>query len=305
MRAAIKVAKRSLPSDGPVNGVEPAVGNGRVDAVRTHLKVEDVAPVILRILRIFRWIVRHERTVFGGGMVLLVLGCWQLCSDENLVNSSFASSPSRVAIAFWSYIQSKAFRTDISYSGEHFLFGFGLAVIVGIVIGLMLGWFRKMRLAFNYLLSIANATPTIALVPLIVIWLGIGAKTDIAIVFVIAVFPVIVTTMNGVRTIDRDIIDMAYSMGVRRWRLCRTILIPAALPSITSGVRLAVAAGLIGVVVSEFMAGTAGIGYMMNNAATLSRPADVFVGLFIIAVAGLLLTGMVGLIEKRVRRWHT
>lgn len=305
MRTGVKVAKRSLVPDGTVKEVELCLGKGGVDAVRTDPSREDVSHVKLAIGRILRWIVRREGVILGSAMVFVVLGAWQVCSDENLVNASFASSPSRVAIALWSYIRSKAFRVDIAYSGEHFLLGLALAVIIGVFVGLILGWFRRMRLAFNYLLSVANATPTIALIPLIIVWLGIGALTDISVIFIIAVFPVLVSTMNGIRTIDQDIVDMAQSMGVRRWRLCRTLLIPAAIPSITSGVRLSVAAALIGVVVSEFMAGTAGIGYMMNNAAVLGKPADVFVGLFIIAVAGVVLTGMVGQIEKRVRKWHT
>ncbi|HLI15840.1 MAG TPA: ABC transporter permease [Acidimicrobiales bacterium] len=247
---------------------------------------------------------RHERVLLGLASIVVVIAAWQVCSDLGVVNPLFASSPSLVARAGYHYVTSAAFGRDIGATGLAFAIGFALSVVAGVVIGFAIGWYRRVNYALDYLISFAYAAPRIALIPIIIVWFGIGVKASVAIVFLLAVFPVLVNTANGVRTVDPTLVEMARSLGVSRWDMFRTVLLPAAVPSIMTGIRLSVGLGLVGVIVAEFLASTAGIGYMMSNAASNYDTTKVFVGLVIMSVLGVVLTELFKRIEHYFDRWR-
>lgn len=247
---------------------------------------------------------RHERAILGMTSIAIVIAAWQVFAALDVVSPLFASSPSLVAVAGYHYVTSAQFGKDISATGVDYAIGLALSIAIGVVVGFAVGWYQRVNYALDFLISFAYAAPRIALVPVIIVWFGIGTKTSVVITFLLAVFPVLVNTANGVRTVDPTLIEMARSVDVSRWGMFRSVLLPGAVPSIMTGVRLSVGLGLIGVVVSELLASTVGIGHMMSVAASNFETSKVFVGLIIISTVGVILTDLFKRLEHYFDKWR-
>ena len=253
---------------------------------------------------VMAWYKYHRHAVLGTASIVVIVGLWQLCAVTGVVSPIYVSEPSRIVTAGVRYVGSSAFRSDAWSSGVAFSIGFALSILVGIGAGFLVGWFRLAEDLLDYLISITYAAPRIALVPVFIVWFGIGTKTEIAVIFLMGVFPIIINTITGVHTVDRTLLELATSFGSSRRKLLRTIVLPASVPHMLSGIRLAVGTCLIGVIVAEFTASNAGIGHMMENAANSFETDRVFVGLVIISMAGLLLTQLLRRIERHFEMWR-
>src|SRR6185436_15151039 len=192
----------------------------------------------------------------------------------------------------------------IAYSGINFIIGFGGAVIAGVVLGVIIGWYRMARLTLDPFLNALYATPRIAMIPLIIIWFGVEMWSKIFIVFISAFFPVLVNTVGGMRAIDRDLLRAARSFCASDWQIFKTVAIPGSVPFILTGIRQGVALGLIGVVVGEMFGGSQGVGFMVAYGGQTFQTDTAFVGVIIIAAAGMLLTFLTARLERRLSRWR-
>jgi NitT/TauT family transport system permease protein len=285
----------SRPPGIRMQGPVPAANPAAAGAVRPLPERQGAA----------NWTSEHLKPALGSLTVVVLLGAWQLCADTRIVDPAFVSSPSAIARAGVAYVSSAQFGRDAAASGLDFAIGFAFAVVVGILIGFAMGWFRLVSYALDYVVSLAYSAPRIALVPVLIVWFGIGARSEIVTIFTMAVFPMIINTATGVRTVDRNLVELARSFNARPLHMFRTIILPATVPHMISGVRLAIGVGLVGVVVAEFTAASVGIGYMMQNAANSFQTAQLFVGLVIISLAGLLLTQLARRLERHFDRWRT
>lgn len=247
---------------------------------------------------------RHQRPLLGTLGIVIVIGAWQISASAGWVDVVFASSPWQVAKAGSVYVRSESFLQDLRASARDFVFGFGLGVFGGILAGLVIGWYRRFGYLVDYVVTFAYATPRVALVPLLIVWFGIGSHASIAMVILMTFFPALVNTVSGISTVDHNLLEMARSMNVRGWRLFHTVLLPGSVPAIMSGVRLAVGTGLIGVIISEFQASTEGLGYMIINAGSNFETAKVFVGVVIVSLFGVILTQLARMLERRFDRWR-
>jgi NitT/TauT family transport system permease protein len=247
---------------------------------------------------------RYQRPILGTLGIVLVLVAWQCSAAWHLIDTRFSSSPSLVAQSGFDYVRTAEFASDIRATGWDFVAGFVLGVVVGIAVGLLMGWYRTFNYLVDYVVTFAYAAPRVALVPLLIVWFGIGSKASIALVFLMSFFPVLVNTLSGIGTVDQNLLEMAASMNVRGWRLFRTVLLPGSVPSIMSGVRLAVGTGLVGVIVAEFTASTEGLGYMITNAASNYETPRVFVGVVIVSLIGVILSQLARQVERRFDRWR-
>jgi ABC-type nitrate/sulfonate/bicarbonate transport system permease component len=249
---------------------------------------------------------RAEPVLLGVLCLVIIVVAWQVSSDTGLVNKLFVSSPTSVARQLWDYVTTHQFWADLEATGVTFLEGLGLSLVVGLILGLAMGFSRRIGHFFDYAISLAYASPRIALVPILILWFGIGRKSGIAMVFLMAVFPIIINTMTGVQNVDSTILEMARSQKASTLQLFRTVIIPASLPSILSGIRLAIGNGLIGVVVAEFLAGSsAGLGYTMQQAAQQLDAAQLFAGLIVISALGLIATQILRMVERHFQGWRT
>jgi ABC-type nitrate/sulfonate/bicarbonate transport system permease component len=255
------------------------------------------------------WRIRYRRkepVLLGSLCLLLALVAWQVASDGGWVDKRFVSSPTAVAAQLWDYVSTRQFYDDLSTTGLTFLYGLALSLVVGLPVGLAMGWFKRVHHFLDYFVSVVYASPRIALVPLLILWFGVGRETGVAMVFLMAVFPILINTMTGVQGVDPTLVEMCRSQKATRLQLIRTVIVPASLPHMISGVRLAIGNGLIGVVVAEFLAGSgSGLGYTMQVAAQSFDAAQLFTGLVVISVLGLIATQLLRLLERRFDRWRT
>jgi len=214
---------------------------------------------------------RYESIILGGTSVVLILGLWEAAWDARLISPLFFSGPSAVAkqmVYAWTRGNLKA---DLLYSGTNFILGFAAAAVAGVVVGILVGWYKTLRLLMNPTLTALYATPRVAMIPLILIWFGIGMWSKVFIVFISAFFPILVNTIGGMRAIDRDLLRAARAFCASDWQIFKTVAIPGSVPFILTGIRQGVALGLIGVVVGEMFGGSQGRTMPANAMITTPR----------------------------------
>jgi ABC-type nitrate/sulfonate/bicarbonate transport system permease component len=248
---------------------------------------------------------KHEALILGGAAVLLAVALWQAIWSAGRISPLFFTGPSTVVSRFWEEWTRGRLKQDLAYSGTNFVIGVGLAIAAGVVLGVIIGWYRRLAMVFEPFVNALYATPRVALIPLILIWFGIGMWSKVFIVFINAFFPVLINTIGGIRATDADLLRAARAFCASDWQIFKTVAIPGAVPFILTGVRQSVALGLIGVVVGEMFGGSQGIGYMVNYGGQTFQTDTVFMGVVIIALSGIVLTWLAERLEKHFSRWRT
>jgi NitT/TauT family transport system permease protein len=264
---------------------------------------------------------RHERAILGTVMVLMALLAWEGLergwwadalhpllgeSAERLqLERIFISSPTLVAsAAFRMFFVTGEIWRDIAWSSLGYGLGLVLAIVIGIPLGLAAGWYRRFSYAIDPFLTALNATPQVAFLPLIVVWVGTGLGARVLIIVLLAVLPIAINARAAVRTTDPRLIKVAASFGAGDVRLFRTVILPSAVPFLLAGLRLAIGRGMIGVVVGEIYGSAAGIGALISQAGSRFQTDRVFVGVLTIVAAGMILIEIVQRIERRVEAWR-
>jgi NitT/TauT family transport system permease protein len=257
---------------------------------------------------------QYDALIVGGITVIIVVAAWELAwqhgrgyavdAERPLISALFFTGPSAVLRAFRDTWTNGQLVDDILYSGGNFVTGFSLALVAGVVAGILIGWYRTLRLLFDPFLNAFYATPRIALVPLIIIIFGIGRLPSIVIVFLSAFFPILINTIVGVKTIDNDLLRAARAFCASDRQIFTTVALPGSVPFILTGVRQGVAHGLIGVVVSEMFVGGEGIGFMITSSGQNFATERVFLGVVIMAGAGIILTSVAEKLQAHFSRWR-
>jgi ABC-type nitrate/sulfonate/bicarbonate transport system permease component len=268
-----------------------------------------------------RFYLAYERAILGAVMVMLFLLAWEglergwwaqllrpligASAERWQLKPIFISSPTLVAqSAFRMYFVTGEMWRDLAWSGLGYGLGVAAAIAVGIPLGLAAGWYRRFSYAVEPLLAALNATPQVAFLPLVVIWVGTGLGARVLIIFLLALLPLAINAHAAVRTTDARLVKVAASFGASDWRLFRTIILPSSIPFLLAGLRLAIGRGMIGVVVGEIYGSAAGIGAMISQAGARFQTDKVFVGVLTIVAAGVILVEIVRRIERRVEAWR-
>lgn len=247
---------------------------------------------------------RYEALLVGTVSVAVFLVVWQAVAMARVVSVIFLPGPSDIFAAFVELLNTGSIWKDLMVSGQEFVVGYALAVVVGLPLGLIMGWYRYVRYALEPFVTFFYSTPRIALIPLLIIWFGIGIYSKIAMIFMSAVLLILVNTISGVLSVDAGMVKVARSFGASDYQIFRTIVLPGSVPFIIVGLRLAVGYALIGMVVGEMQAAQAGIGKMMAAAGQTFQTSKVFVGLFITAVVGLFFSFLLQRLERRFQSWR-
>ncbi len=248
---------------------------------------------------------RHEPMILGGGALVIALAVWEaIWSRTHWISPLFFSGPSAIAKQFRYLLLEGTLVADIRYSGKNFVLGFALALGAGVVLGVIIGWYRRIRLVADPFLNALYATPRLAMMPLIIIWFGIGMWSKVFIVFISAFFPILVNTVGGIRNMDADLLRAARAFCASDWQIFKTLAIPGSVPFILTGVRQGVALGLIGVVVGEMFGGSEGVGFLVAYGGQTFATDTLFVGVIIFAFAGILLTSLAERLERHFSRWR-
>ncbi|HET7028578.1 MAG TPA: ABC transporter permease [Candidatus Limnocylindrales bacterium] len=251
-----------------------------------------------------RWFRRNERVALGlVGFVGFVL-LWEFGSRSGFVDAFFFSKPSSIVSAAIREVQLPRFWNDVRVSAFEFAAGYFVAIAIAVPLGIIFGWYRRLSYMADPWLNLFNSLPRIALLPLIVLWVGLGVESKITVVFLGAFFSVIIPTVQGVRTVDRRFLDVARSFGASQRRLFTSVVAPATVPFIATGLRLGLGRALIGVVVGELYAQTDGLGVMIGKASNNIQPDRMFFAIIIFTVTGVV--GVEGLrrVERYFDRWR-
>lgn len=236
--------------------------------------------------------------------VIAVLAVWELAVRFFQPNSLIVVGPTAIVEAFIDLYQSGTLITDIAVSLRQFTLGFLLAAVVGVPLGLIMGASKLINDYADPWLTALYATPNIALAPLFIIWLGLGDPSHIVIIALAAFFPIIINTISGVQAVHTDLREVGIAYHANRRETFMQIDLPGSLPYINTGLRLAVARGLVGVVVADLFGSTAGLGHLILNASQIFRTADVFVGVVTLAVLGVTITWILRLAERLLTPWE-
>jgi NitT/TauT family transport system permease protein len=234
---------------------------------------------------------------------VLIAG-WQLIVTAGLVDSFLVASPSKVASALADQIGSGVIFEHLRVSMVELAIGFGIATVLGISWGVLMGWYGSLNDAFDPFVWLGYSAPLVALYPVFLLIFGLGAKTVIAICVLLAVFPILVNTRTGVREVDARLVQAARSFGATDRQLFAKVVLPASLPFVMAGLRLGLGRGLVGVVVGEFFVGDKGLGYSVAYYAGLLRTTDMIVQVVVIGAIGVLLTALLSRLERRIDAWR-
>lgn len=250
-----------------------------------------------------KW-VKYDAWLLGGGSVTLFMLVWEQVAKARVVPEMFLPGPTDIVVAFGEIIASGELLKDIATSAQELLIGSVLAIAVGLPLGILMGWYRRFSLALDPFVNFLNSTPRVALTPLLIIWLGIGINSKIALVFLGALFAIMINTMAGVRNTDAGLVKTARSFGATDLQLFTTVVLPGAVPFILAGFRLAIGHALIAVVVGELIAARSGIGMMIAQAGATFQTAKVFAGLIIIAGSGVAVAAALQRLENHFQSWR-
>jgi ABC-type nitrate/sulfonate/bicarbonate transport system permease component len=250
-----------------------------------------------------RWRPSARRVWFVVSL-LVCLVLWQVASDTEVINPTFIASPTEIVSTAVDEIQTGDFWHDVRVSATAFFLGFGAAAILGPLLGMIIGMNRRLRYAAEPWVDLFNAMPRVALLPLVVIWVGLGIKAAIVVAFMGAFISILISTIDGVRTIDPANRRVARSFGASRTREFVSVVFPGTIPSIMSGLRIGVERALIGVFVAELFGGNAGIGFMIKKAGETLQADKVFFGVIVFIVFGLVAIAVLDRLQRRFEHWR-
>ena len=260
------------------------------------------------VVRPKRW-KRYEPLIVGTISVAVVLAAWQAFASANLTAKwmppLFLPAPTAVAEAFGNLFTDprQNIWADLGTSGFEFGTGYVLAIVVGLALGIGMGWYTRFQYALDPFVSFFYATPRIVLVPLFIIWFGIDWQSKVAVIFLGALFPIVINTMAGVRNTDSSLLRVARSFGASEALVFRRVVLPGAVPFILTGLRLGVGHALTGVVVGELIAARHGVGKLISDYGVTFQTPRMFAAVIFIAGTGVLLTWLLQRIENRFQNW--
>jgi len=238
------------------------------------------------------------------GTLAAFLAIWETASRAGMVDPLFASSPSLIVAKFAEMLGDGSIWPHVAATAGVTAAGFALAVVVGVPIGILMGRSELINATAEPFVAALYASPQVAFLPLLIIWLGIGFTSKVALVFIGSVIIMIINTETGVAQVDPRLIETARSFTASERQVLTKIVLPAALPIILAGMRLSIGRALVMVVVAEIYASNRGLGYLIFQAGGMYDTAQVFVGVGILAAAGVTLTALLRALERWLAPWQ-
>ena len=234
--------------------------------------------------------------------IVIVLLCWEYFGRQ--INPIFASYPSAIAVAFWKMLMDGSLLEALFESVKPLAAGYCLAAAVGIPLGLLIGRFRVVEAAINIYVIAGYSTPLVAIMPLFLLWFGLGFTVKVAIIFTLTVFPIIINTSDGVKQVPKSLIEVGIAFVASQQGILRNIIIPATVPYIMTGLRLGIGKAIIAMIIAEFFSSISGLGGIIINAGNSFQTATMFVPVIVLMLMGVGLTALVGWLEKKLAPWQ-
>jgi ABC-type nitrate/sulfonate/bicarbonate transport system permease component len=250
---------------------------------------------------------RFEPAIYGTVSVAVLLALWELLPRIMTISAGtklFFTTPSQIVSTLWRLFATGEIWAPLGVSASGFALGLALAIVVGLPLGVLIGRSRTLNAMLDPFITAFNATPRLVFLPLVMLWFGLGLWSKVVIVFIGALFPILINTYEGVRNADKTLINVVRSFGASEWDVARLVVVPNSMPYIIAGLRLAIGRAVLGVVVAEFFGSESGLGVMMVQAAGRYQVDIVFSGLIVFAVLSLVMTAMVQVLENRLSLWR-
>lgn len=235
---------------------------------------------------------------------LLLVLLWLYVTETNIVNTNILPSPIRVVETFINLIANGKLWKNLSVSFLRVLKGFALGAVFGIIIGTVMGLSKSINKILSSLVGILRPIPMIAWIPMLILWLGIGEKSKVAVIFIGSFWPILLNTITGILSVDSKLLEVATVFEKNKLEILGKVVFPSATPSIITGIRLGFGTAWTCVVAAEMIAASSGIGYMITYARELSQPDVVLAGVFTIGIVGLLIDGILLRIQKTLLKWN-
>ncbi|MFF7710647.1 ABC transporter permease subunit [Pseudomonas sp. NPDC007930] len=236
--------------------------------------------------------------------IVLFLAVWEALPRLGIVNPGYLSPPSAVLQSILELADSGALWKHLQASLLRSLAGLGIAIAAGVGLGLAMGWFARVESILDPILQLFRQTSALALFPVFILFLGIGEGSKIAIIFWASFWPILLSTVSGVKQVDTLLVQSALSMGANKRFLFLKVVLPAASPSIFTGIRLAGAYCITALVAAEMIGAHSGLGFLTLNSQEVFQIPSMYAGILLLAVVGLAMNALLALLERRFTRWR-
>jgi ABC-type nitrate/sulfonate/bicarbonate transport system permease component len=243
----------------------------------------------------------RQELVVKAVTLLVVLGGWEIAGKY--VHPLFLSSPSAIAVAFYDLMASGELPQAIGSSLLAFFLGITFAIVIGIGLGVAMGRIRMLEYILEPYVNALYSTPSIALIPLFILWFGVGLVSKVIIIFTLSVFIVVINTFSGVKNLSQGVIDIGAAFGASERQIFWKVVLPAALPFIMTGLRLAIGRAVLAMIVAEFFTSIAGLGGMIVKYGNFFETAKMFVPIIVVSLLGVTFVEIIKYIEKRLAPW--
>jgi len=237
-------------------------------------------------------------------MFAALIGIWEVGSRTGIISQLVLPAPSEAFQAFWQLVESGMLLKHLGISLQRIIIGWVCGSILGITVGLLIGLFSVARSSMSPLVSALFPIPKIALLPLFIIWFGIGEESKVATILFGTFFPTVIATYGGVDNVDRTLIRMAQSFGLPWRSIVRKIILPGALPAILSGSRISVSIAIVLLVAAEMIGAEFGVGAYILLAGSLMATDQLIAGVAILSAMGLSMAWLIGRAERYFLRWR-
>ncbi|MBD8052339.1 ABC transporter permease [Rhodococcus ruber] len=236
--------------------------------------------------------------------ILAFLAVWEIAPRLGLVDEVFLPPFTVVADAFAQLIGDGRLAEHLGASLSRAVTGFGIAVLVAIPLGVAIGWYRPVAEFLDPILELFRNTAALALLPVFILILGIGETSKVALVIYASTFPILLNTVSGVRTVDPLLVKSARSLGLPSYRLFQKVILPAAVPTIFTGIRMAAASSILVLIAAEMVGAKAGLGYLVTASQLNFQIPNMYAGIVAISLVGLTFNGILVAVERRLSRWR-
>jgi ABC-type nitrate/sulfonate/bicarbonate transport system permease component len=251
--------------------------------------------------RVHQFVRAHSWTVSLVSLAV-TLGVWEWYGRG--VDPLFFSSPSAICKAVPDMISSGVLPDAIASSSKALAIGFAVAIVVGIVIGLVTGRYKLANAALSAQITALYSTPTVALIPLLILWFGLGLEAKVVVVFLSAVFPIIINTQGGAENVQGSLVEVGLVEGANEWQIFTKIIVPGALPYIMTGIRLSVGRAVVGMVVAEMFTAISGLGGLIIIYGNSFATDKLLVVVLVLALLGVILTQITRRLEMLFAPWR-
>lgn len=275
-------ATAAKPASAPAARDEPRLDDATI---------EDIAPPERRS---WLWAVRLVS-------VVVVIGAWEVLGRQ--VDPLFMSYPSAILVAGAQMIATGELQTALMSSLQTLITAFAIAAVLGVSIGLLIGRYKTVDAATDWLVSALYATPQVAIIPLVILWFGLGNGAKVFIVTVVSVFPILINTTAGVRNVPAQLIDVGNAFAASERQIFMKVIVPSALPYVMTGLRLGLGRAIIGMVVAEFFTAITGLGAIIVKYGNQYDTASMFVPIFVLMLLGVVLTIALRRTEEWIAPW--